>query len=668
MTRILRNFVLCLKLVIRMNDIIKLILSLSLSGSILAIAIFAMKPLLKHRLSKRVQYGIWIVVILRLIIPLSFEDSIMNKVFYSNSPQLEVNIDKNANTDKDTVLPVIEGQKVSSSTPINDVKQSTINSEYKHDTKGNISFIELLNQYAIYLWLLGLIITLMFNLIGYLRFLRHLKPNNIPAANHEQRMLEILLQGKYSVTLVKNSSITTPMLIGIRKPYILVPDAQYEEEQLKNILLHELMHFKRRDIGIKWLTLFATAAHWFNPLMYFIRSEINYACELACDEAVIKDMSKSGKQAYGDTLISVVAENRYPKVGLKATMYEEKKSLRERLIAIMDHTKKSKPIIALSIILLGTAITASIALGASVKTNNDKPPKMYITAEEANAHIYFSIGNIKAKVGLTGSYEWKYLGRSIKVNSPSPINFKYNDDNIVSATTKQQIVISTQKLNSDKKYAFSIDKIIVYKAGKRVPFKALKPNFVDGKLCLQLPKEDGEYIYALKLNFKDKGTVNYGFVVRVNMMNLSEIVKYKTKYIGNNSKVGALSGLLPTPNKYFLQRYISMQTSKRPYKLNVYYETNPDIPYLGEWPISNTNSKGSFYMNLQKNALVLFSMIDNLEVLSFSFRNSSSGRNSNLEMSKYVTAATFQRSDFEKKYGDLKALGGNLNLLQEALK
>ena len=102
------------------------------------------------------------------------------------------------------------------------------------------------------------------------------------------------------------------MLIGIVRPYIIIPDINFNEKQLKNILLHEIVHLKRFDIAVKWLTMIASSIHWFNPLMYFIKKEINTSCELACDEAVIKNLSPSEKQAYGDTLISVVAENKYP--------------------------------------------------------------------------------------------------------------------------------------------------------------------------------------------------------------------------------------------------------------------------------------------------------------------------------------------------------------------
>ncbi len=67
---------------------------------------------------------------------------------------------------------------------------------------------------------------------------------------------------------------------------------------------HEITHMKRRDIFIKWLLIFAGAMHWFNPLVYYVRREMNKACELACDESVIKKFDMSEMQQYGDTLIA----------------------------------------------------------------------------------------------------------------------------------------------------------------------------------------------------------------------------------------------------------------------------------------------------------------------------------------------------------------------------
>ncbi|SKC84345.1 M56 family metallopeptidase [Maledivibacter halophilus] len=631
-----------------MNETIRLLLSLSLSGTILGILLFAIKPFIRYRLSKTIQYYIWIVVLLRLIIPFSFEDSIMNNLFYNNnSPQ---------NINKQIIVDSFEGTTDntidSSGTPR--AEENIIIGAYNNDVNHNRYFKDILNEAGLYIWLIGLIIALTVNLAGYVRFLKHLKKGYRPATDEENRILETLLDGRKNVKLLRNRFVPTPMLIGIMRPCIIIPDIDFSKKQLKNILLHEISHLRHFDIGIKWMTMIAASIHWYNPFMYFIKKEINNACELACDEAVIKNLSSAEKQAYGETLISVIAENRYSTSVLGATMCEEKKTLKERLVAIMKHNKKSKTIMVVSIILLGLIIYGGLYLGAGIGKKENIPPNIYINIEGE-----------EIKNAMVGSYSWENDGEHIQADSDHPIKFQYKSNNIVSASRKDKLIIDTQKLKEDKKYDFEVEEIDVYKDGKLIKFEDIESNFMDGELYINTPHDPGEYIYVLRLNFKDKGTVSYGFVVRVDMLSydLEEISKYKTPYVGDNSKVSNIASLLPVPNRYFTQRYISMETGNKPYGLTIYYELASDKKYKGKWPITSSNS--IVEMNSRKNALVVFSMIDNLDKVTFTFRNSKS--EGELEESKYNTAFTFQRSTFEKEYGDLSELVDNLALLEDAL-
>lgn len=627
------------------NETIKLLLSLSLSASILSVLIFAFKPFIKHKLSKSLQYYIWIIVLLRLIVPLSFEDSVMNGVFYNSKNPQEISTEStfsSLNTTSDNIV------KSSSLPSVQENLVKGVNSD-----NGNVSrhLMDIFNQYSSYIWLFGVIIALTVNLTEYTRFFKYIKKENTSATEEENDILASLLKGRKHVRVVRNRFVTTPMLIGILRPYIIIPDIDFNEKQIKNILLHEVSHLKRYDIAVKWLTMIATSIHWFNPFMYFIKKEINHACELSCDEAVIKNLNATEKLAYGETLISVVAEHKYKAQVLQATMCEEKKSLKERLIAIMNYSKKSKLIIVLSGVLLASVIIGAIVLGASVGTTNSNPPKIYISAE-----------HVKTKVALTGSYSWKKRGEHVLADSDHPKNFQYNSDNIVEVTAKQQLIIGTENIKLDKKYDFTIDEISVYKKGELIEFRSIEPSFMNGNLYLQGPLEAGEYVYYLRLNFKDMGTVDYGFLVRVGMLiyNLPEISKYKTPYVGDNSKVSGIASNLPVPSKYFKQQYISMETSDKPYGLTIYYEAASDDKNQGAG-LSDT-LKSVLLENNKLNALVVFSMIDNLDKVTFAFRDSQS--EGKLDVSKYITTFRFQRSSFEKTYGDLSTLRDNLDLLQ----
>jgi hypothetical protein len=360
---------------------------------------------------------------------------------------------------------------------------------------------------------------------------------------------------------------------------------------------------------------------------------------------------------YGDTLISVVAQHKYPTGILQVTMLDEKKGLKERLVAIMNHSRKSKKVIILSVILLGCLIFGALYLGAGVGAVKNTPPDIYINVVDQ-----------EVKVALMGTYSWKYKGGNIEADSDDPKKFNYKLDNSVSVIPSQEFVIGTQKLKKDKKYDLSIEEISIYKDGKSIElYKPVPPSFVNGgDLGMTAPKDAGEYIYTLKLNFKDRGTVSYGFVVKVGMpaYDLIGISKYKTPYLGDSSKVSIIVNALPAPYSYFKQQYISMVTEKKPYKLNVFYEAKKYASHISEWPIVDHNN--ATYSNMSRNALVLFCMIDNLDEVTFAFRDSLS--DGKLDESKYDTAFTFTRTSIEKQYGDISVLASKVNLLQDVLK
>ncbi|MDD4170589.1 MAG: M56 family metallopeptidase, partial [Desulfotomaculaceae bacterium] len=193
-----------------MNEALQLLLSLSLSGSILAVLIIAIKPLIRYKLSKSVQYYIWIVVLLRLILPFSSEESIMNKVF-----------------DGDQTSPVstsFQGEGITNQSPVLPIVQENVsNGTYNSDADHGRYFSDLFSRYVFYIWLLGVVIALTVNLTGYTRFLKHLKRASRPAADEESRMLAVLLNGRKYVRLVRNRFAANPMLIGILRPVIIIP-------------------------------------------------------------------------------------------------------------------------------------------------------------------------------------------------------------------------------------------------------------------------------------------------------------------------------------------------------------------------------------------------------------------------------------------------------------
>lgn len=154
-------------------------------------------------------------------------------------------------------------------------------------------------------------------------------------------------------------------------------------------------------------------------------------------------------------------------------------------------------------------------------------------------------------------------------------------------------------------------------------------------------------------------------VAVIGSYNLTEISKYKTSYLGYNSKVSNIISNLPVPDNFFQQKYISLKTDNKPYGLNVFYEPKQGgASHSSEWPIGNPNNSVT-YSNMQKNALVLFCMIDNLDKLTFAFGDSQSERK--LDESQYNTKYTLSRASIENRYGDISEISKNIDLLNDIL-
>ncbi|HBN83459.1 MAG TPA: hypothetical protein DDZ89_06400, partial [Clostridiales bacterium] len=342
----------------KMNNFLITILSLSASGSILALILFILKPLLKNKVSKVFSYYIWILVLLRLIVPYSAPVNMMDAPPEQTvSPTIE-------NPGKVMEILVTTQQvPVFSSQQPNNTTDST-----KVPMKPQRSLRSIIQDNLIWLWLAGTAIYFGWFFISYAIFSRYIRQSfTIPHGDDLDRFNRLIKDKR--VRLFYSSYTTTPMLIGVLHPVIVLPHFAYvhngKEKELKVILSHELIHYRRKDILYKWLVVMVTSLHWFNPFMIWIRKEIEQACELSCDEAVIRNMSEDEKHFYGNTLISLAAINKNYKCVLATTLCEDKKKLKERLLSIMKFKRKSVGGVALMLILTLLLVGCAATLGVS---------------------------------------------------------------------------------------------------------------------------------------------------------------------------------------------------------------------------------------------------------------------------------------------------------------
>ena len=375
---------------ITMIYMLRALLAMSLTGSVIATLLFAAKRLLKRWISKTNQYYLWFIVIVVLIVPLSANLPIQRTLTISS-----VSTDESGNTESTfspssrpvysvrdildryvfhaaeesyhTSIPVhgfeerdaqdrltVKPRSVDFAKRPNDPAIQPINS-----AKSPIDLV----RFAIIIWLTGILVLLGFTLYSYRAYIKRL--------NRTLRQTDITVNTFWrTIPVFRSTAIRAPMLIGVFGKKIILPDKEYNDIQLQYILLHEKTHLRRLDLPIKWLTVFVNAIHWFNPMIYFVRRELNHACELACDEALIQKLDPDGRQDYGDTLLTVVSDSRHPSGFFSTTMSGDGKKIEERLRSIMEYRKSTKQtlytatILAVSLMMFAMGLNASSADGA----------------------------------------------------------------------------------------------------------------------------------------------------------------------------------------------------------------------------------------------------------------------------------------------------------------
>lgn len=364
MRRISLNFIKCLTKKNNMNHIFITVLSLSVSGSLMALILFAGKPLLKNRVSGAFSYYIWLVVLLRLALPITSPVNAVDALVHIWQPDGE--------TAGQADVPAAArqtGNSLRMRTAFPEAQKSKPeNSKTPAGAGQSVSGWRRIQNCLRWVWLSGSLLSFGWFTAAYAYDSRRIRRSCAPPHPDDLALFR-QMTGNSRVGLACSGSVATPVLIGIFRPVIILPQFAYVRNamggELKNALRHELTHDRRKDILYKWLVVAVTSLHWFNPLMLLIRREIGRACELSCDEAVISGLSAGERRRYGNTLLTFSAVRKFP-AGISATnLSAGKAELKERLIRIMRYQKRSAWALLWTLLLTVLLTGCAIGLGAS---------------------------------------------------------------------------------------------------------------------------------------------------------------------------------------------------------------------------------------------------------------------------------------------------------------
>jgi len=273
-------------------ELFETVVILSLSGAVLTAFLLFLKPIFLKKLSPKMQSTIWIVVLISMIIPIY--RLIPEKEVIRIQSETGYNIILNENTDLKT-------GEINFPKNTDDFSKTSISQEETENTL-KIDFKKII--YVI--WLVGVTVFFVSIAVSYFVYVWKKKGNSsLYCETQIFKNAKDELKIKRNIDVRISDDVSSPMLVGVFFPVIYIPKDEIPDEMLKMVFLHELAHYKRKDLLIKWICLIINGIHFFNPFMYFLSKNLSEACESACDSDVTKNMNDEEKNLYMKTILTL---------------------------------------------------------------------------------------------------------------------------------------------------------------------------------------------------------------------------------------------------------------------------------------------------------------------------------------------------------------------------
>ncbi|MBO5079044.1 MAG: hypothetical protein J6B67_05110 [Oscillospiraceae bacterium] len=339
-----------------------------ISSSVLIVVICLLRFILKGKLSLRLQYALWAIVLVRLLIPFSFGHSsisVMSSVeqstLYQTTSDAMTTVQVPSDIIRDSELTMEEAEQIGQGT-LYKVEDSP--AEDGRETLHTYSFQDSLKAVAgrvlRIVWLCGIaIIGLWF------------AGSNLILSIKLRDSRTVHFYEKCPLPVYISDAVDTPCLFGLIRPAIyLTTEAASDASVARHAIEHELTHFRHRDNLWAILRGVCLAIHWYNPFVWCAAILSRNDAELACDEATIRRLGESERAAYGKTLIGLTCKKRAALLNTATTMTGSGKIIKERIMLIAK-----KPHMA-TYTLVAVILVAVFAVGCTF-TGATEPPASF---------------------------------------------------------------------------------------------------------------------------------------------------------------------------------------------------------------------------------------------------------------------------------------------------
>ena len=243
---------------------------------------------MQRQLSARMQYNLSIIFLAVLIVPFLPINSAPSSISWSHL----LTASSSTNGDIQTTFLSGNGYNLDK---INDFAVSV-----------STQIPTFIHTLLVFFWSIGIFI-MFFLLYRSVKQVKALHSSALPLQNEELNALYIEclneVNSKHTIPIYSTAFLKSPVLAGFLHPRIYLP-IHLISTDIRYMLLHELQHYKHKDILIGYLINTVNVFYWFNPLIWYFLKRIRQERELACDSAVLQLLKETEYKSYGNTLIN----------------------------------------------------------------------------------------------------------------------------------------------------------------------------------------------------------------------------------------------------------------------------------------------------------------------------------------------------------------------------
>lgn len=356
-----------------------------LASSVLIVVVLSIRKLFGEKLASGLQYGLWLLVLVRLLIPVSFGGSAYSLAALADRAAAwaeEKTVGGEVESyihEVDTVSNAGEDAKFSPPDAVSVVDHTYIS--HDEETVIDRMLYEFRKYAAFYLiWLIGMAavggIFLLSNAFFWIRV--YSDREEIEEEELEKRHLS----SRIPVYVTRFAA--TPCLAGFRKPGVYIPrqiwerNVQEEAEdngknrELDAMIRHENVHYAHGDQLWGLLRLLCLVLHWYNPLVWAAALASRQDAELFCDAGTVRKLGEENRYAYGRILLCMTAKENGLAGGLpdslrhaglcNTEMADTKKHMERRIKRLSGTSKESAAAVAFAL-LLGLAAFGYLFIG-----------------------------------------------------------------------------------------------------------------------------------------------------------------------------------------------------------------------------------------------------------------------------------------------------------------